>query len=298
MTPISPTGYVPGTYAKKRPESAQLASRYVREWEGRRQKLLKTHGATTEVRPCICFSRKIGVGALEVADLVARKIGLRVADREILEHMARDSSLERETIAFFDEMYPGRAVEMSALLFAEKSFVMGDYLRSLVNAVYALATTASTIFVGRGAHLLLPRERILAVRFICSDPFRVKRLSVLLSVDTREAERRSPRSTRSSVPSSRRPTAARTRPPPSSTSSSTATTSATRAGARTSSRARSARSTDIASRTDASASPAPGGGAVPAGPPRGTRNGFFSLDATQWSNHYKALEPRLERPGK
>jgi cytidylate kinase len=189
MTEISPTGYVPGTYAKKRPESAQLATRYVREWEGRRQKLLKTHGATTEVRPCICFSRKIGVGALEVADLLARKIHLRVADREILEHMSRDSSLGRETIAFFDEMYPGRAVEMSALLFAEKSFVMGDYLRSLVNAVYALATTASTIFVGRGTHLLLPRERILAVRFICSDPFRVKRLSALLSVDAREAER-------------------------------------------------------------------------------------------------------------
>jgi cytidylate kinase len=189
MTPISPTGYVPGTYAKKRPESAQLATRYVREWEGRRQKLLKTHGAATEVRPCICFSRKIGVGALEVADLLARKTHLRVADREILEHMSRDSSLGRETIAFFDEMYPGRAVEMSALLFAEKSFVMGDYLRSLVNAVYALAATASTIFVGRGAHLLLPRERILAVRFICSDPFRVKRLSSLLSVDAREAER-------------------------------------------------------------------------------------------------------------
>jgi cytidylate kinase len=189
MTPTTAAPYVPGTYAKKRPESAQMASRYVREWEARRQKLLKTHGAPSETRPCICFSRKIGVGALEVADLLARKIHLRVADREILEHMSRDSSLGRETIAFFDEMYPGRAVEMSALLFAEKSFVMGDYLRSLVNAVYALAATASTIFVGRGAHLLLPRERILAVRFICSDPFRVKRLSSLLSVDIREAER-------------------------------------------------------------------------------------------------------------
>jgi cytidylate kinase len=189
MTLTTAADYVPGTYARKRPESSQLASRYVREWEGRRQKLLKTHGAPTEIPPCICFSRKIGVGALEVADLLARKTHLRVADREILEHMSRDSSLGRETIAFFDEMYPGRAVEMSALLFAEKSFVMGDYLRSLVNAVYALATTASTIFVGRGAHLLLPRERILAVRLICSDPFRIKRLSQLLNVDSREAAR-------------------------------------------------------------------------------------------------------------
>jgi len=189
MTPTTATPYVPGTYAKKRPETAQMASRYVLEWEARRQKLLKAQGAPTEVHPCVCFSRKIGVGALEVADLLARKIHLRVADREILEHMARDSSLNRETIAFFDEMYPGRAVEMSALLFAEKSFVMGDYLRSLVNAVYALASTASTIFVGRGAHLLLPRERTFAVRFICSDPFRVKRLASLLKVDVHEAER-------------------------------------------------------------------------------------------------------------
>jgi len=189
MTVTTSTQYVPGTYAKKRPESSQLAARFVREWEGRRQKLLKTHGTPAEIRPCICFSRKIGVGALEVADLVARKLGMRVADREILEHMSRDASLERETIASFDEMYPGRAVEMSALLFAEKSFVMGDYLRSLVNAVYALATTAATIFVGRGAHLLLPRDRILAVRFICSDPYRIKRLSNLLNVDAAEAAR-------------------------------------------------------------------------------------------------------------
>ncbi len=189
MSLTTAVNYVPGIYAKKRPESSQLASRYVREWEDRRRKLQKTQAATAEIRPCICVSRKIGVGALEVADLLARKVGLRVADREILEHMSRDSSLGRETIAFFDEMYPGRAVEMSALLFAEKSFVMGDYLRSLVNAVYALATTASTIFVGRGTHLLLPRERILAVRLICSDPYRIKRLSSLLSVDAREAAR-------------------------------------------------------------------------------------------------------------
>lgn len=189
MTETTATAYVPGTYARKRPESAQLASRYVREWEDRRRKLMKTQAEPLEIPPCICFSRKIGVGALEVADLLARKTHLRVADREILEHMSRDSSLGRETIAFFDEIYPGRAVEMSTLLFAEKSFVMGDYLRSLVNAVYALATTASTIFVGRGAHLLLPRERILAVRFICSDPYRIKRLSQLLSVDPGEAAR-------------------------------------------------------------------------------------------------------------
>ena len=83
------TPYVPGTYARKRPEAEKVASQYVQEWEARRQKTAQKKPKTNEIRPCICFSRKIGVGALEVADLLARKIHLRVADREILEHMSR-----------------------------------------------------------------------------------------------------------------------------------------------------------------------------------------------------------------
>jgi cytidylate kinase len=75
------------------------------------------------------------------------------------------------------------------MLFGRKSFDMDDYLRSLISAVYSLATLGSTIFVGRGTHLILPRDRVLAVRFICSDEFRVKRLASLLHINTAEATR-------------------------------------------------------------------------------------------------------------
>ena len=71
------TPYVPGTYAKKRPEAVKVAAQYAREWEARRHKLLQKKGLPTEIPPCICFSRKIGVGALEVADILARKLHLR-----------------------------------------------------------------------------------------------------------------------------------------------------------------------------------------------------------------------------
>jgi hypothetical protein len=37
FTPSTP--YVPGTYAKKRPEAGKVAAQYVQEWEARRQKL-------------------------------------------------------------------------------------------------------------------------------------------------------------------------------------------------------------------------------------------------------------------
>jgi hypothetical protein len=185
VSPSSP--YVPGTYAKKRPDAGKVAAQYIQDWEARRQRADKTRAEPTEIPACICFSRKIGVGALEVADILSRKLHLRVADREILEHMQGRTRLDKDTVTFYDELYPGKTVELSALLFGRKSFVMGDYLRSLVNAVYSLAMLGATIFVGRGTHLLLPRDRVLAVRFICSDAYRVERLAELLKVDAAEA---------------------------------------------------------------------------------------------------------------
>jgi len=181
------TPYVPGTYAKKRPEAGKLAAQYAQEWASRRQKLQQKKGAPTEIPPCICFSRKIGVGALEVADILAKKLHLRVADREILDHMSGETQLDKETVKFYDELYPGKTVELSALLFGKKSFQMDDYLRNLASAVYSLAMLGSTVFVGRGTHLILPRERVLAVRFICADPFRIERLASLLTISKEEA---------------------------------------------------------------------------------------------------------------
>lgn len=187
LGPAAP--YVPGTYARKRPEAEKTAARYIRLWAERRRQGAPDREpvAPSAIPPCIAISRKIGVGALEAADLLGAKLRLRVADREILDCMVEQARLDRETVGFFDEVYPGKTVELSALLFGQKSFVMSDYLRSLANAVYALALTGPTIFVGRGTHLLLPRDRVLAVRLIASDAFRVKRLSALLKVDEAEA---------------------------------------------------------------------------------------------------------------
>jgi cytidylate kinase len=187
MTVTPSTPYVPGTYAKKRPEALKVAAQYAREWEIRRQKILQKKGLPTEIPPCICVSRKIGVGALEIADILAKKLNMRVADREILEHMSGETQLDKDTVKFYDELYPGKTVELSALLFGKKSFQMDDYLRNLASAVYSMAMSGPTIFVGRGTHLILPRERVLAVRFICSDGYRVNRLASLLHVHPEEA---------------------------------------------------------------------------------------------------------------
>ncbi len=186
---IGSVEYVPGAYHKKRPGAAELADRYIREWETNRQKSLERF-KKLRLPPSICFSRKIGVGALEIADLVAEMTGLRVVDREILETIAASGELTEKTVKNFDERYPGRLQEFLAMVFGEKSYIMSDYARNLFSAIYSIAGMGSAIFVGRGSHLILPRDRVLAVRCISSDEYRIRRLARELSVKEEEAEAR------------------------------------------------------------------------------------------------------------
>ena len=142
--------YVPGAYAQKRPDSAQLADQYIKDWVQQQLKTKPTKFELAKIPPAICFSRKIGSGALEIADILAEKLQYRVADRELLDYMAKDAEISKDTLAFFDERYPGKMSELASRAFGERSFIMSDYIQNFVSAVFTFADMGSTVFVGRG----------------------------------------------------------------------------------------------------------------------------------------------------
>ncbi len=181
--------YVPGMYAKKRTSTATMVDQCLREWEMKKQLAAKKKAGKKDRLHHICFSRKIGVGALEIADILGKKTGHKVVDREIMEHIAGEKLLQTETLDGFDERYPGHMSELASMLFGDKSFTMGDYMRYLVDSVLKIAETGPTIFVGRATHLILPREDLLAVRFISSRDHRIKRVAKILNVAEKEAAR-------------------------------------------------------------------------------------------------------------
>lgn len=178
--------YVPGFYGKRRPGAAASVNTYFREWE-KRQLDIQKKKPKPQVPPTICFSRKIGVGVLEIADILAEKINYRVIDREILEYIAKKEKLGEKTAAFLNERYPDIISEYISWIFGEKAFAKSDNTKNLFRTIFSIANLGPSIFVGRGAYLILPRERVLAVRFICSDEFRIKRLARILNVQEKEA---------------------------------------------------------------------------------------------------------------
>lgn len=183
------SGYVPGFYPKKGPTASVLAAQYIQEWEMRRIERSKKKPSPITLPPSICISRKVGIGVVQIADLAAKRLDGPLIDRQILEHIAETGDLSKKTISYFDKHYPGEINELAKLLTGEKSFIMSDYIRHLISAVYSLAETGPAIFVGRGCHLILPRDKVLAVRLIGSMSYRATRLADLMKIDEKDAKR-------------------------------------------------------------------------------------------------------------
>jgi len=56
--------------------------------------------------------------------------------------------------------------------------------------MFAIAGLGPTIFIGWGTHLVLPRDRVLAVRLVCSKEFRTRRWATILKVGEQEIQRK------------------------------------------------------------------------------------------------------------
>ncbi|RZB38506.1 MAG: hypothetical protein SRB2_00254 [Desulfobacteraceae bacterium Eth-SRB2] len=182
--------YFPGIYAHKKPGAAELADRYVRKWNKEQKKMETEDIQPSKLLPIICLSRIIGVGAVEIADILAKKIGYRVVDRQILEHITNEIRLSNITTASFDRRYPEKISEYLSRLFNEKPFPDNEYNRHLFATMFAIAGLGPTIFIGWGTHLVLPRNRVMGVRLVCSKEYRTKRWATLLKVGEQEIQKK------------------------------------------------------------------------------------------------------------
>ncbi len=174
--------YRPGMYHKAMPEIYDIIAIAFQEWRAEKP-------AAVRDLPVICLSRKIGVGSYEIAQIVAKKINYRVYDREILEYMMLSADVDKELSEFLDERCPSGIETLLAKLFKEKVFKRED-AKLLFRTIFTIASLGPCIFVGRGAHLILPRDRVLAVRLTCSNGYRNQRLSRMLKVSETSASLR------------------------------------------------------------------------------------------------------------
>ena len=178
--------------------------------------------------PVITISGTLGSGAREVAQLVARRLGLDYVDREILACTAQSLGVSVAVVEQRDERLAtlGERVAFMLTNFLERSAVAGGdpalgpeslavllsrtysqamserpggpaglderrYIRTITGVIEALAEGGNVVLVGRGSPVIL-RDRPGSLHVLTMAPFemRVQRIALREETTVEEARRR------------------------------------------------------------------------------------------------------------
>lgn len=148
------------------PSLQRIVERQLRNWELEGYQHATPHAASHALCDFIALSRLPGSRGEEIAAELGSRLGWKVYDRELLELMAGDEESRRHLYSILDERRQNWMESLLSLCAPETLQLRDDYLHALRRTVYDIAHREPAIFVGRGAHILLPANAGLRVRFV------------------------------------------------------------------------------------------------------------------------------------
>ncbi len=126
------------------------------------------------IRPFVAISRDTGAGASELAHGLASRLRWEVLDKEVLDYMASHFHLDKAMVKVVDETTRSWLLEMFGKWLSRRVVTQTEYINRLGKVLVMAARNASTIFVGRGAQFILPREKGLAVQLLAPLTYRLE----------------------------------------------------------------------------------------------------------------------------
>lgn len=175
-------------------ELSEVAERQMRTWALRmesQQRLEQEADAATPrhlIHPYVAISREAGIDAAEIAQIVAAKSSWKVFDRELLDYMVEHYHWSRIALDYVDERTASWFHETFGKWLDKQLVSQAEFVHRLGKIVLLAAQHESTVFVGRGAHFILPRQLGFAVRVIAPKKQRVRRIMERRQCSQHDAE--------------------------------------------------------------------------------------------------------------
>lgn len=136
--------------------------------------------------PIITISRQMGSSGDEIGQAIAKELGVKCVDREIMEEAAKLANISEPQFTELWEKKPGFFERLSLISKAE------SYVQHIYNAMNCFAKKeGGVVILGRGAHLLIPDgPEVLHVRILAPFSLRVDRVMEQESIDSHTATER------------------------------------------------------------------------------------------------------------
>ena len=143
----------------------------------------------SQLKCFLTISREAGAGGSQVAAIIGQRLGWDVFDKNLLDCIAERFNLNRKMLDLVDETSSNWVYDVLGTWMDSKVIPHEKYVSHLRGVILAVARQTNFIFVGRGVQFLLPREKVLAVRLVAPEQFRVKRLMQCNNLTEAEARK-------------------------------------------------------------------------------------------------------------
>jgi cytidylate kinase len=137
----------------------------------------------------VTISRQAGAGGSEIARRLAEEFKMDLIGRQIIQYVAKSAGMTTQVVEFLDEKAVSRIDSMINSMFVNRHLSTDVYFRHLTRAIATIGEHGNAIIVGRGAHLLLPKEKTLRFRFIAPQECRIRHFMKSRDMTKAEAEK-------------------------------------------------------------------------------------------------------------
>lgn len=137
----------------------------------------------------VTISRQAGAGGSEIARRLAEAFKMDLIGRQIIQHVAKSARMSTRVVEFLDEKAVSRIEAMINSMFASRHLSSDVYFRHLTRVIAAIGEHGNAVVVGRGAHLMLPKEKTLRLRFIAPRECRIDHFMKSRSMTRPEAQK-------------------------------------------------------------------------------------------------------------
>jgi cytidylate kinase len=143
----------------------------------------------SEQEAVVTISRQAGAGGSEIARRLAEEFKMDLIGRQIIQQVAKSAQMSTRVVEFLDEKSVSRIEALINSMFVSRHLSSDVYFRHLTRVIATIGEHGNAIIVGRGAHLLLPKAKILRLRFIAPRDYRVDHFLKSRNMSLAEAQK-------------------------------------------------------------------------------------------------------------
>jgi len=177
---------------REEPRIVAAAEKQMRSWARQAEITPTLHRTdsthvTAQVGPYVALSREAGAGGSQIAELLGRRLGWDVYDKNLLEQIGERLHVPSHMLELVDETESSWVYDVLGVWMDSELIPHEKYVSHLCRVALAAAKRGKAIFVGRGVPFLLPRENGLSVRLVAPLSYRVERMRQLKDLSAAEA---------------------------------------------------------------------------------------------------------------